>query len=306
MRQLLLRASRSRFLQERLPRYRFVRRAVRRFMPGEDADAALREAAALEERGMGSLLTLLGENVERPDEAREVRDHYLGVLDAVEERGLDAQLSVKPTQLGLDVGREVAAGHLEALAGRAAAAGTAVWIDMEASPYVDPTLELFRRARETADDVGVCLQAYLYRTERDLETLLPLRPRIRLVKGAYAEPPEIAHPKKRDVDEAYVRLAGRLLDAAAEGDAYPAFGTHDRALIGRLQAEAARRRVPPTAYEFEMLYGIGRETQVRLAEEGYRMRILISYGEAWYPWYVRRLAERPANVLFLARSLVSR
>lgn len=305
MRQLLLWASRNRFLRERLPRLGFVRRAVRRFMPGEEPEDALRETERLAELGIGTLLTLLGENVEEAAEARQVTEHYLEVLDRVEERGLDAEPSVKLTQLGLDLGRDLALESLLAVVERGARAGRVVWVDMEGSETTDVTLELYRRARSAHPNVGVALQAYLYRTEADLEALLPLEPRIRLVKGAYAEPPHIAFRDKARVDDNYLRLARRLLDAAAAGEAFPAFGTHDVRMIRQIQAEAERRGLSRSAYEFEMLYGIGREEQARLAAEGYRMRVLISYGEAWYPWYMRRLAERPANLWFLVRSLFS-
>lgn len=303
MRQLFLLASRSRWLREHLPRLGPFRRAVRRFMPGEEPEDALDAAERLGREGMGALLTLLGENVDTGAGAREVADHYREVLEGAERRGLDVHLSVKPTQLGMDLGREVAASNLDAILERAGALGREVWIDMESSRYVDGTLALFRRARERHGNVGVCLQAYLYRTPDDLESLLPLEPRLRLVKGAYSEPPDIAHPRRSEVDAAFLELGERLLDAAREGGAYPAFGTHDAALIDRLRAAAEARKLPPSAYEFEMLYGIRRDLQARLVREGQRMRILISYGSAWYPWYMRRLAERPANLLFLMKGL---
>lgn len=304
LRQSLLWASRNPWLSRRLPRYAFMRRAVRRFMPGEDAGAALDEAERLRELGMTSLLTQLGENVETREEAGEVAEHYRGVLERIEARDLDVQLSVKLTQLGLDLGAEVATERVRELVARA---GGVVWIDMEASGYVEVTLDIYRRLREEHENVGICLQAYLYRTERDLDSLLPFHPAIRLVKGAYAEPPDIAYPRKADVDAAYLRLAGRLLEeAGAGGRARPAFGTHDPRMIAGVQAAAAAAGLDRSTYEFEMLYGIGREEQRRLAAAGHRMRVLISYGSSWFPWYMRRLAERPANLWFLARSLVRR
>lgn len=305
LRQSLLWASRNPWLSRRLPRYAFMRRAVRRFMPGETQEEALDAAEGLRDRGMTALLTLLGENVETEEEAEEVARHYHGVLARVAERGLDAQLSVKLTQLGLDVGTGVALAHVRDLVERAREGDGTIWIDMESSEYTDDTLDLYRRIREAHGNVGVCLQAYLYRTERDLDALLPLRPAIRLVKGAYAEPKEIAYPRKADVDAAYLRLAGRLLEeAGSEGRARPAFGTHDPRMIAGVQAAADARGLDRSSYEFEMLYGIGREEQARLAAGGYRMRILISYGSSWFPWYMRRLAERPANLWFVAKSLV--
>lgn len=288
-----------------------MRRAVRRFMPGEDMQAALAEAERLQTRGMTALLTLLGENVKTPAEADSVAEHYLGVLDQAKERSLDVQISVKPTQLCLDAGLETALQKLRSLAERAAAFDTMVWIDMEGSDYTDVTLDLYRRICEPrgsagAQDsptVGICLQAYLHRTAEDLESLLPLRPSIRLVKGAYAEPPEIAFASKADVDRNFLKLAGRLLDEAGpKGRVWPTFGTHDPKMIRSVQTEADARQLPKSAYEIEMLYGIGREEQVRLAAAGYPMRVLISYGTSWFPWYMRRLAERPANIIFVVKS----
>lgn len=307
LRRLFLWASRNRRLKETLPRLGFVRRAVSRFMPGESAEAALREAEELEVRGIGSVLTLLGENVSEAAEAREVLDHYVGVLEDVADRELDAEISVKLTHMGLDLDRELARANLEHLVERAKERGSFVWIDMEASPYVDATLELFRRTRAAHANVGVCLQSYLYRTADDLESLLPLRPAIRLVKGAYSEPDHLAFPKKRDVDANFLELARRLLDEERrDGAVRPAFATHDGALIGRIRGMAGERGLTPSACEFQMLYGIGRAEQRRLAAEGHPVRVLISYGEEWFPWYMRRLAERPANVWFVVRSLFRR
>ncbi|MFQ5678234.1 MAG: proline dehydrogenase family protein [Gemmatimonadota bacterium] len=306
LRQSLLWASRNPWLAHRLPRYRFMRRAVRRFLPGEDAEAALGEGAHLKEGGMTVLLTRLGENVRTQEEADRVAAHYLEVLDRALARSIDAQLSVKLTQLGLDLGPETALRNVRSLVERAAALHSLVWIDMEGSPYTDVTLDLFRRIRAEHPAVGVCLQAYLHRSERDLESLLPLRPSIRLVKGAYAEPSSIAFPRKAEVDANYRKLAARLLEEAGpDGRVWPAFGTHDPRLIQDLREAADSRGLDPSAYEFEMLYGIGRERQARLAADGYRMRVLISYGDAWFPWYMRRLAERPANLGFVVRSLFS-
>ena len=307
MRTAFLAGSRSTWLRKRAMRYPFVRRSVSRFMPGETLDDALEAARLLQEKGMSSVLTQLGENIKDAAEAEGVRRHYLDVMDHAAARGLDAQISVKPTQLGLDLDRELCLGHLTALLERAETHGTFVWIDMESSDYVDATLDLFRRARARSTRVGVCLQAYLRRTPADVEALLPLRPALRLVKGAYQEPSDRALPGKRDVDEAYFALARRMLGAEGPGAAEVlAIGTHDRRLIERLRAVVAERRLPSSAYEFEMLYGIQRALQARLVAEGQRLRVLISYGAYWFPWYMRRLAERPANVGFVVRNVFSR
>jgi proline dehydrogenase len=307
MRDAFLAGSRSVWLRQRAMRYGFVRRSVSRFMPGEELQDALEATRQLQEKGASAVLTQLGENISDKAEADAVRRHYLEVLDQAAARGLDAQISVKPTQLGLDLDRELCLGHLEALVERAERHGSFVWIDMESSAYVDATLDLYRQARATSKRVGVCLQAYLRRTPADLAALLPLRPALRLVKGAYQEPPERAFPRKSDVDEAYLTLAMRALGGAGgEAAEILAIGTHDARLVERLRATIAERALPRSAYEFEMLYGIQRALQSRLVAEGLPLRVLISYGAYWFPWYMRRLAERPANVWFVARNLFSR
>ena len=303
-RRLLLRASRSVWLARELRRRAFLRRAVRRFMPGEDLAAALDAAAGFARDGIGAVLTELGEQVTHAAEAAAVRDRYRDALDRIGQRALPGHISVKLTHLGLDVDRDACLAHLLALAERAAGAGSFVWIDMEESRYVDVTLELFRRARAARDNVGVCLQAYLRRTLEDLVSLLPLAPAIRLVKGAYNEPPAVAFARKREVDGCYVMLADRLLQEAARGRARPAFGTHDLRLIAGIRERAAALRSSGDGYEVHMLYGIRAAEQRALARDGVRVRVLISYGTHWFPWYMRRLAERPANVWFVVRNLL--
>ena len=301
-RALLLKASRSAFLASQLRRRAFVGRAVRRFMPGEELTAALDAAQQLASFGLGTVLTQLGENLTTRADAEAVRDHYLGVLRELGRRALPAHISVKLTQLGLDVDRDACEHALHALTAAAAEAGSFLWIDMEDSRYTDVTLDLYRRVRAAHAGVGVCLQAYLRRTAGDLEALLPLAPAIRLVKGAYAEPPGIAFPRKQDVDASYAALGGRLLEHAA-GGARPVFGTHDVRLLASLRERAAALRLPRAACEFHLLYGIRAEEQRRLAAEGETVRVLISYGTAWFAWYMRRLAERPANVWFVAKNM---
>ncbi len=305
MRRALLAASTSTWMRERVTKYPFVRTSVSKFMPGETPEDALRAASALRDEGINTILTHLGENLTRPEEAEAVTQHYLDLLDRVSSAGLDAQISVKPTQLGLDLDRALCERNLLRLLERAADRNNFVWIDMESSPYVDPTLDLFRRVRPQTPRVGIALQAYLRRTARDVEALLPLGAAIRVVKGAYLEPPDVAFPRKADVDENFYAVCVRLLseDARRAGGLLH-IGTHDVALIDRLSLYIAERGVPAGAYEFAMLYGIQRATQMRLAKEGKRLRVLISYGEYWYPWYVRRLAERPANIWFVAKNML--
>ena len=306
LRKLLLWGSENTFFSNRVARLAFVRRAVRRFMPGETSRAAIVEAVRLSALRITSLLSLLGENVKEVDEAADVTRHYQAVLEEIAGRDLDAEISVKPTQLGIDIGHDVAAGNLEGILTTAERHGRFVWIDMESSGYVDRTLDLYRAARSRHVNTGICLQAYLYRTAEDLAALLPINPSIRLVKGAYAEPREVAFPRKKDVDENYLQLAQTLLDEVPRDGVRAAFATHDEGLILKIQEEAAQRGITLGDLEFQMLYGIGTAKQKELAVQGYRVEVLISYGTAWFPWYMRRLAERPANLWFVMRKMVSR
>ena len=305
VRSMLLRASRSAWLADQFRKRSFARRAVRKFMPGEDVASALTASGEFARERMGTVVTALGERVTNRDEADAVRDHYLELLDQIAAKSLPTHISVKLTHLGLDLGRDECLARVRALATRAEQTGTFLWIDIEESWYVDATLEVFRGARATHQKVGLCLQAYLYRTPADIEALMPLNPAIRLVKGAYREPPVVAFPRKRDTDNAYFQIAERLLEAAARGAAFPVFGTHDLALIERIRSRASSLAVPEGGYEVHMLYGIRPSEQRALRDRGVRVRVLISYGTHWFPWYVRRLAERPANLWFVARSVLS-
>jgi proline dehydrogenase len=306
MRKVLLAGSTNAWLRDHATQYGFVKRSVRRFWPGEHVEDALRAAGELQPEGISTILTKLGENLDRPQEAEDVTQHYLDVLDKVAASGLDAQISIKPTQLGLDFDRALCERNLDRLIARAEARNNFVWIDMESSPYVDRTIALYRRTRATTPRIGVALQAYLYRTAKDVESLIPSGPAIRIVKGAYLEPPNIAYPKKADVDENFYKLCVRLLapDAQASGTLLH-IATHDVALTDRLLAYIEREHVPQSAYEIAMLYGIQRSQQLRLARLGQRVRVLISYGDFWFPWYMRRLAERPANVWFVLKNMTA-
>jgi proline dehydrogenase len=305
LRRGILMASESPWMREHAPRYGFMRRTVARFMPGEDVQDALAAARTLASSGVQSVLTRLGENITDRAEAGRVTQYYLDVTDRIRTGQLPTEISLKLTQLGLDLDAEFCYDNLAALVENTPA-DKVLWIDMEQSPYVDVTLELYRRARMAHANVGICLQAYLYRTEKDLDTLIPMGAAIRLVKGAYNEPAEIAYPVKKDVDENYLHLAQRLLSPEARrARVRAAIATHDRALIAKLAEWAESQGVPKTRLEFQMLYGIQRAEQLRLAQAGYRSAVLIAYGSFWYPWFMRRLAERPANMLFLARNFFS-
>ena len=295
----------NRWLRERLPRFRFARRAVRRFMPGEDPESALRAAETFRADGISTLFTRLGENVTNAAEAGSVADHYLGLMDSIAERDLDGEVSVKLTQLGLDVDAERTLDHLRRLAERAARSGRTLWIDMEASSYVEATLDLYVRLKADHPNIGVCLQSYLHRTADDLQRLLPLDPAIRLVKGAYAEPEAIAWQRRHDVDASFVGLSVSMLEAIRAGrNVRIGLGTHDVGLVEQVAGHARALGLGKDAFEVQMLYGIRTGEQRRLAREGYLVRDLIAYGEAWYPWYMRRLAERPANIVFALRQLL--
>ena len=303
MRSLLLAAARNQWLREHATRYSFVRGTVSRFMPGETLDAALAAAESLRSKKIGTVFTHLGENVKDRAESQQVTEHYLEVLKRIRASGLQAEISVKLTQLGLDLSPDLCFEHLKAIIERAQK-DSIVWVDMEASNYVDATLDLYRRALTAHPNVGICLQAYLHRTKDDLAKLLPLRPSIRLVKGAYDEPPEIAFARKQDVDESYFELGKQMLRAKKENRCVrAAFGTHDVALMRRLADFAAAEGFGKKDFEVQMLYGIQRAEQERLASEGCTSIVLVAYGSYWYPWFVRRLAERPANLWFMVRNV---
>jgi len=303
-RKILLAAAKSDFLARQASNRYFAKRAVKKFMPGEKPEDALAAGAELSREGRGTVFTQLGENLTRLDEAEAVRDHYLWMFEQIRERGIPGHVSVKPTQLGLDLSREACEEHLWALAAKAEATGSLLWIDMEDSSYVDRTLQLYEELKADYACAGIAIQAYLKRTPNDIARLMPLNPIIRLVKGAYAEPAHIAFAAKRDTDFAYFDLSVRMLEAAAKGECLPIFGTHDIPMVERLVARAKEIGVPDGKYEIHMLYGIREADQRRLRSEGRVVKTLISYGSSWYKWYMRRLAERPANVWFVVRSIL--
>jgi Proline dehydrogenase len=273
-------------------------------MPGETLADALGAAIPLQAAGIGTMYTRLGENLENLAAADEVASHYLGAIDQIVAAGIDGEISVKPTQLGLDHDAEACLAHLVRIAEHAAAANSYLWIDMEGSAYVEATISLYERLRAVQPRTGICLQAYLRRTAADIERLRPLDPAIRLVKGAYEEPASIAYRNRRSIDANFLGLAVRLL---LDGRGRPirlGLGTHDVNLIEQIAEQVAAAGIGRDGFEIEMLYGIREDQQYRLAAAGYRVQALIAYGEHWYPWYMRRLAERPANVGFAIRQLL--
>jgi proline dehydrogenase len=313
-RSALLWASQNAFLRRRAPRLPFVRRAVLKFMPGETVDAALQAASRFADRGLPTTFTYLGENVTSEAEADGVTRHYLEVLDRVAEAGLDTEISVKLTHLGFDLRQELAQANFHRLALAATERSNWAWIDMESSPYVDGTLAVYHSALGLTSNVGICLQAYLHRTDDDLTSLVSSEigdPKgassVRLVKGAYREPREVALRERGAVADSFLRLSGRMLEERTRGRIRRvAIATHDTDLIERVDSLAPERAMPKDAYEIQMLYGIRQADQFRFAAAARPTRSLIAYGPAWYPWYMRRLAEKPSNVWFVARNLFSR
>jgi len=304
MRQLLLWCATNPWLAAHVPRWGFVRRAVGRFMPGEEFDSALKAAVDFKTKGIGAVFTRLGENIIDLAEAASVVEHYESVLVAAKTAGVSPEISVKPTQLGLDIDPAAALANLNRLADAASRAKGFLWIDMEGSAYTDATLDLYTKVKWRHSDVGICLQAYLHRTAKDVGRLMQMSAAIRLVKGAYAEPADRAFTAKRDVDTNYLALSVLMLPELKRGKLRLVLGTHDVKLVRWIAQFGLAMGIEREQIEVAMLYGIRTDELARLAAEGHRVADLIAYGSAWYPWYVRRLAERPANVLFVARQML--
>jgi proline dehydrogenase len=305
-RSVLLWGSQNRWIENQFRRRRFAKKAVSRFMPGEDVDSALAAARQLHDQHIRTVLTYLGENVTSADQAQRAAQQYVDVLGRIAGMELDGHVSVKLTQLGLDIAVAEAVRNLEAIVEHAAASARIVWIDMEASNYVDPTLEVFRTVRARHENLGLCLQAYLHRTPKDLQDLLAMGAAIRLVKGAYQEPTTVALQNKEDVNQAFLDLGVEMAEHPPAGaNIAHGIATHDVRIIDELGRIGTERQWDQGTYEVLMLYGIRKPDQLRLAASGVPVRVLISYGEAWFAWYMRRLAERPANVGFVVRSMFS-
>jgi proline dehydrogenase len=302
LRSLILAAADSPRLQRLVQRYGF-RLGAARFVAGESLDAAVPILRRLNDDGLLTNTTLLGEGVRDEAETRAVVDAYRELLDRIQAEELRTNVSLKLTHLGLSIDEELARRNLAKLVAHAAGVGNFVRIDMEESAHVEATLRIYRSLRdEGRDNVGAVLQAYLFGSEADLAALLPLAPNLRLVKGAYLEPPEIAYPKKSDVDAAYVRL----LEASLSGGTFTAVATHDKTLIEHAISFAREREIPRGRFQFQMLYGIRPQLQRDLVQRGFDVLVAAPYGPEWYRYLMRRLAERPANLLFLLRSLVRR
>jgi proline dehydrogenase len=302
MRSLLLHLSESKRLAPWIMRNGLSRRVSKRFVAGETLDEAIAAAYAVNRAGPSVSLDLLGENVSDEAGARRAAEGYLAMFDRIAREKLDANVSLKLTQLGLDLSESLCQDLLENIVEHAMNQGNFVRIDMEGSAYTQRTVEIAKRARAKHAGVGTVMQSYLYRAEQDVRDLLAAGCRLRLCKGAYNEPPEIAFPKKKDVDANYVKLMKLLLPSGI----YHGIATHDPAMIQATKDFAREKTIGRDAFEFQMLYGIRTDLQHRLVREGYRLRVYIPFGTDWFPYFMRRLAERPANLLFFARSLLPR
>jgi proline dehydrogenase len=300
LRSLLLLLSRQSWLRHWIETSPAADRLTSRFIAGSTLERALAVCQRLNGERILVSLDHLGESVTSLDEARNSRDAYFAALDRIAEMGLQATVSVKPTQLGLDFSEPECEANIVRLVERAQAIGSAVEIDMESSQYVDRTLALAGRLHARHPNIRAVIQAYLYRSQDDIEDLCRERIPVRLCKGAYREASDVAFPKKKDLDENYVRLMVKLLDDGT----YPAIASHDERIIRRALEHVKERKMTPDRFEFQMLYGIRRDLQRDLVQQGFRLRLYVPYGNAWYPYFMRRLAERPANVLFLIRNLL--
>src|SRR5256886_4566865 len=296
------------WLSEQSRIFRFIRgnglarRFASRFVAGETVDSGVAALKHLNTAGITASLDVLGESVHNAAEAHTARDTYLETLDRIRAAGAAANVSLKLTQMGLDIDERLCVENLRAIIARAQAYDSFVRIDMEQSEYTERTLQLFKRTfhPEFGNTVGVVLQSYLRRTEQDVEQMIAFGARVRLCKGAYQEPPTVAFPDKRDVDAHYIHCMERLLERGN----YPGIATHDTAIIAHAKDFARRSGLPPQRFEFQMLYGVRRDLQRRLRREGYNVRVYVPFGSHWYPYLMRRLAERPANLVFLLGNLV--
>ena len=305
LRNLLIRLSQSQRARRWISSFPPSRRVARRFVAGETLDEAVATVRGLNDQGLLATLNHLGEHTEAAADAHRTASAYVELLERIDEENLDANISVKPNQMGLELGEDVCFEAIHTVAERAQELGNFVRVDMEGSGTVDATLRVYERLREAGfADVGVVLQSYLFRSKGDVERLIEQGANIRFCKGAYAEPPSVAFPNKRDVDESFQALVQLMWSShALEQGAYAAVATHDEQLIRWAERYAREHEIPADRFEFQVLYGVRRDLQRELVEKGYRVRVYVSYGTEWYPFFMRRLAERPANIIFIARQL---
>ena len=305
-RNILLWASRNEWLKNRVPNMKFVQRALKRFMPGEIVEDAISATRDLLELKIPTTFTHLGENITSIEEAESNTSEYLNLLEKIKEEKLDIEISLKLTHIGLDLSFDKTLDFFSSIADKAERFNNCVFIDIEDSSYVDKTINFYKKIKENFGNVGLCLQAYLYRTMDDLKGIMEINPWIRLVKGAYKEPATIAFKKLAAVNKNYFQISKYLLDQISEKNIRVAFATHDLNLQEQIKKESEKIGLRKDQIEFQMLYGIKTQDQFNLADEGYKIRTLISYGEHWYPWYMRRLAERPANVWFVLKNIFNK
>lgn len=299
LRPVILTLAKMKAVQKAIMSVPLSRKMALRFVAGEEMPDALRAAKELNERGFSCSLDHLGEGVEDVERAREALGEFLEILDHIRREGLDSHISVKPTDMGLAVDPELCREQMETLIGRAQECGTFVRIDMEGSEHTQATIALYEGLCSKYENVGVAVQSYLYRTREDIEKLLPLGGKFRLCKGAYNEPPEVAFPAKGKVDENYLELSKLLLESGT----YHGLATHDEAMIRAILKHVAEKGIPRDSFEFQMLYGVRRDLQEELVQS-HRVRIYVPYGREWYPYLMRRLGERPANLLFILKALI--
>jgi len=285
---------------------KFTRRAVKKFMPGETWEDAISATRKLLENNIPTTFTHLGENITTLEEAEENTKHYIVLLDKINNENLDIEISLKLTQIGFDLSFDKTFELFSQIADKTKSCNNFVFIDIEDSSYVDKTIEFYKKIKKNYDNVGLCLQSYLYRTMKDIEQMMDINPTIRLVKGAYKEPETVAFKSKKQVDENFFKLSSFLINKIKDKNWRAAFATHDMNMVKLIEDEGARLGIDKSNLEFHMLYGIKSSEQLKLAADGYGVRVLISYGESWFPWYMRRLAERPANVSFVLKNLLSR
>ncbi|MBN2548944.1 MAG: proline dehydrogenase family protein [Anaerolineales bacterium] len=319
LRSFLIYLSKAVWARQLVTRWKFAWRAASRFIAGEKLEDAIQAIRVLNEKGINATLDHLGENTATIEDARKATQDIIDAIDAIEKAGVRANVSVKLTQIGLALGEELCAENLERILRHADQYGNYVRVDMEDSTCVDGTLGLFQRMRHTCSlaNTGIVIQAYLYRSEQDVRLILTDGGRIRLCKGAYKEPPDVAFPKKKDVDANFDRLTEIMIDGAlAHGSPalsqdgrippIPAIGSHDPNRLAYAKAYAQKVGLPKQALEFQMLHGIRRDLQEQTVQEGYPVRIYVPYGTEWYPYFMRRLAERPANVWFFISNFFRR
>jgi proline dehydrogenase len=303
MRNTLLWAADNHWMRKNIPDFFFVKKAVKKFMPGETLDEALSAASELYKKGITTVFTYLGENISDLEEADKVVAHYTSTLKKIGSAGANTEISLKLTSIGLDISPDQTYENFKKIVSHAIELKNFVWIDIEGSSYAQVTIDFYERARQEFENVGLCLQAYLFRTEDDIKKLLKLSPAIRLVKGAYNEPAAIAFQKKQDVDNNYINLSILLLTGARNHNVRAVFATHDVNIIEKILQTGREMNFNNSEVEFHLLYGIKTDQQLRLVENKNNLRVLISYGNFWYPWYMRRLAERPANLWFVLKNI---